>query len=288
MSLKLYFDIPFSSATEVNQINPFVTTTGEDTYAVDDISTIGSTIQLSALLKRLFDGGFVKNGDNTITLDSVPAPGQQGVVSGLQSIISTTYDNTNVIPNGNIEEFPFYLGNIEDPNFYYYTPQPGASGIQVFFTNNITGIGPDLSWVQLASANAAGLALTYQATGTVLHTANMSSFSTVTASSAAGQNTIIVGNAQAGFQFWPGDYLHFNFAQSNGEILQLSSVTIAASTTLTLSGSFNFDHAVGEPVYFCARKFWCKRTTPIGYTANQATNYYNLSLDNTADKLLRP
>lgn len=290
MTLHFLFDEPFTDATKVDKVNLFTTTGLTATFPVTDIARVGSTIQYSSTLKRLYNGGFTKNSNNTVTLDTTPAAGLQGAVNGLQSIISTTYDNTTQVANGNIKETAFYVGNIENPQLVYHIPQTGASGIQLFFTNNITGAGgADLTWVQLACANSAGAALTYQATGTTLYTANMSSFSTVAASSAQGATTISVVNAQAGFTFWAGDFLHFNFGQNNAEILRLSSISIGATaTTLTMAGSFNYTHAVAEPVYFCARKFWMKHTTPIGFTNNQATNYYNISIDAKADEQFRP
>lgn len=288
--LRLYFTDPFTTASEIGQIDPFVTDGSAGPYPVvnKSVTDIASTVQVSSTQYFLYNGGFTKS-VNGVTLNSAPINGLQGVIPSLTGLNLTGYDNTNVTALGNVEQVPIYLADIDEVYAYYYSNRPADPGIAISFVNNITSLSSaSTSWLQLACANATGSALTYQATGTTLYTDNLKGFSTVATSVTAGVNIVDVVTPAAGYYFIPGDFLWFNPGVAGQEIVRLTSFTTGAtSLTLTMGASFNSPHSAGELVFSCAREFWVKQTIPLGITNNQPLNAYNLSLLVQATKVQR-
>jgi hypothetical protein len=277
MSFKVWSDDPFTSVTEVNRSVPF-TTDGTDTYSHDPLTTteVGATVQYSNIKKRLYDGGFTKNEDDTITLNTTPPVDLQGVIPGIGTIPVPVYDQETVdgVANSNIKEVSIYFGDIDDIHINSYLPRAASGGIEISFVNLITSGGnPGLSIVQLACCDATGTALTYAATGAAIYTDQLSGFSTLAASAAQGATTIQVASASSNYYFISGDFIKINTGNNTQEIRRISSISY---NTITLSEALSYDHDSAETVYSCIREVKAKFTIPEDMTGGEAENFYNL------------
>lgn len=288
MTLKIWFSDPFNDATEVGQIDTFVTDGVTDTYPFVNkpADQVGGTIQYSTTQKNQYNGGFTKTSSDII-INTIPPANLQGVIPAVGAINMAAYDNDDVegVDNPRIKEEFAWVGDIDDIANYYYVPRPATPGIEIFFVNNITSVTPDLSWVQLACCDAAGDSLTYAATGVSLYTDEIAGFSTLAASAAQSTNTLLVDSATGTFYFIAGDYIYLSPGDPNSEIVQISSISY---NTLTLAASLNYNHLEDEPVYTTVRKIALKETVPEDATGNTAANYYNISLKVRATRKQRP
>lgn len=267
---------PFGAATEVHQVDTFVTD-GTDTYDVvnKDMEDVGATIQLSNLKYDLYNGGFTKNVDS-VTLKDTPPIGLQGVIPGVGTFTVELYDTATVdgVDSPNVKEMSIFFGDVDDIVTKMYLPTAGASGITISFVNLITSGGnPTTSIVQLACCDSSGNALTYQATGTTLYTAELTGFSTLAASSAQSASTITVVSATGTYRFYPGDFIRINPSGLTTEIRRISSISY---NTFTLNSPLDYDHLAGEAVYACVREVKAKWTIPENMTNHQAETFLNI------------
>lgn len=279
MAFTVYTEDLFISTNEVGQVDTLVTDGVEDTYDVlnKDIADVGSTIQVSNQKKRLYDGGFEKNDDDTVTFNEVFPVGLQGVIPAVGTLSAAVYD-TDSVPNVDdprITEMSIIFGDLDDIHINYYVPKANEIGISISFVNLITSGGnPDLSIVQLACCNASGTALTYQATGTTLYTDQLAGFSTIAASGAAGVSYVdVVDAANGNFYFIAGDFIKINSGEPTQEIRRISSIS---TNRLNLDSALTFDHLEDETVYSSFREVKAKWTIPEGMTNGEAENFYNL------------
>jgi uncharacterized protein YqfB (UPF0267 family) len=278
MSFKLWSDDPFTAATEVNRSVPFTTTGSTATFSHSPLTTVevGATIQYSNVKKRLYDGGFEKNEDDTITINVIPPADQQGVIPGIGTIPVPVHDQATVdgIANSNIKEVSIYFGDIDDIHINYYVPRAASGGIEISFVNLITSGGnPGLSIVQLACCDSSGSALTYAATGAAIYTDQLAGFSTLAASAAQGSTTLQVTSASSNYYFIAGDFIKVNTGNDTQEIRRISSISY---NTITLSEALSYNHSAGETVYSCIREVKAKFTIPEDMTNGEAENFYNL------------
>jgi hypothetical protein len=279
LAFTAYYQELFIAAGQIPQVDTFVGTGLATKFPTPNKSftQIGNIIQYGTTEKFLYQGGFTKNNDNSVTLASAPLAGSQGVIPAINSIQIMAYDQTTVpgVSTPNIGYGSFWIGDdLTSIATNYYAAAAGQPGIQISLTNLITGAGlPDSTFLQLASSDVFGNALTYQATGTNFYTDQIKGFSTVAASGAASSTSILTVSATGSSYFIPGDYIILNIGNPTAEIRRISSISY---NTLTLSASTSYPHYVGEPIFSFAREIKVKMTMPYNFTNNTANNFYNM------------
>lgn len=286
MALKFFSNFPLNGGTELDQLD-FGTGNGiQTTFAMTHKlgSRTGNTVQADNVEYFRYTGGVVISANNVI-LSSAPSNGSQIVFPGMSALVLSAFDTDNVpaVTTPRVKEAAFYLMDEDTIATYQYDPMPGSPGVQLTLVNNITSIGPDLTWFQLACSDANGNALTYAATGVSLYIPEISYVTTLMASSAALATSMSVIAVAASGRFYTGDYIQIN----SGYITQEDThITAINGNTLTISG-FNFPHYAGELVFTIGRKCWTKMTVPEGATGGTAHNYFNIGVQKTARKSQR-
>jgi hypothetical protein len=287
MSIKVWFSDPFITSTEVSPMD-VGTTSGTD-YTLTNKTTdlLGRTIEYGSTQKDLWNGGYEKIDSTTIRLNEDPPDGLQMAFPGVRGLTFTTYDATSVsgIVTPNVTATTFYVGSLDEIPNYQFVPKAGATAINIFFKDNITGVGPDASWIQIAACDASGVAGVYAATGASFGTPPISASAIVSASGLAGDWTIAINSSGTGDDtFRAADFVYINPGQPTSEVVRVVSV---AATSLTLKSGLNSPHATGEPIYVCVRQFSAQETTPEGATGGLAQAFFNMSLEVKADKVQR-
>lgn len=286
MPLVIYYDAPFVLGTQVDQDDFYVGdgVTTDFVLSRKNVTRLGSAVQFDGVQYYAYNGGFTKDSDGFIT-NSAPPFGSQGVAPGLTALVFDQLFDSTVpgVLSPNIQDIPFYLADPIEIPLYQYHALPGSKGMAISLVDMISSVTASTSWVQLAcaTADAAGTALTYQATGTVLYTDDMGIAGIMLASSLSGASSMLVDTASA---FHVGDYVLINGGQPTQEVAKI--VGYSGPTTMRLSGT-NFSHYKGETVYTCGRKFWMRCTVPFGAAGGQPQNYYNLSLQTNFAKRSR-
>ncbi len=289
MAIKCWNLELFIPSTLVGSIQTFVGDSSTTKFFTPNIpyTQIGPTLQYGTVQKFLYTGGFTKNNDDSVTIDTAPPLNSQGVVCSLSAIEIASYD-TDSVANVTTPRYGYknvYVGT-DEPHVYAYNPRIGERGIECLFVNNITGLTglPDLSFVAMACCDAAGNALSYTASGVSLWTDKMTSFSTVAASSNSGTGNLLVVSATGTDYFIAGDFIIVNIGQPTAEVIRISSISY---NNLILASNFNYPHYIDESVFFYAREFSLRQVIPEGFTSNTAQNYYNLSYEVKANESQR-
>lgn len=211
-------------------------------------------------------------------LGSAPPNGSQGVIPAQQALVFAAFDVSSVpgvAGNANIVDVPFWLG--DDGNTILnnkYVPLPGQIGIPLLFSNLVSAAGAQITWMQLACANADGTLGTYGATGATLYTDQIIAYTTLAGSVASGVSVGITVTSASGF--YAGDYVLLNPGGTNLEMTKILSINYVTNTLSTTG--LNYNHVAGENIFCCARKFWGRGTIPLGSLSGVAASYYNLSL----------
>lgn len=266
MALGIYNDEPFNSGTLVDPVDLFngdgVTT--QFTVTQKSGNRIGSIVEFDEFQYSQYNYGYTRSGD-TVTLSSAPPADSQGVVPGINAIVFESFDQDDVPgnPDSRVKEVFFYLADPDDIHSFSYEPLTTNDGIKLMFTDLISSAGASSTWVQLACTDAAGAAMTYLDPGEALYTPSLKAFGTVLASSAALASSVTCAVASS---FIEGDYIKINPGAITQEIVKIVSI---AGTTINTSG-FDFDHAAGENIFTCGRKFAAKETTPLDATDGEA------------------
>lgn len=288
-TINIYNTELFVDATTVDQVDTFLTD-GGSAYSVThkNISRVGSTVEVSSNSYRLNEGGFTKDVTNSkIDLSVTPASGLQGIIPGATEIVFDTYDTDAVsgVTNPRICETHFWIGNPDIISTYSFQPRLGATGIPIFFADNITSIGPTTSYFQLATCNASSVTGTYSAAGSGITMLPVSASATVAASGASGVWTLLVSGTGSGTnEFQAADYVIINPGNITSEVCRIGTIS---GNTLNFTSGMNSSHAIAETVYVFAREFAAKETVPEGATGGQAQTFYNMSLKITADRVMR-
>lgn len=289
MSLQVWFDDSFIDTSKVVKIDLFTTNaTDGATYGHPNKTSaeVGSTVEYSSFQKVLRNFGFTKNA-TSITLNEVPVAGLQGIIPGVRALTFSSYDATAVegITNPTISDTHFWVG-ADDVHNYKYIPKTGATGIPIFFVDNITSFGPDASWFQIATCNASSVAGTFSATGGTAEMYTLSASASLSASGTSGDWVLSVTGSGTGDDiFRAADYIIINYGASSAEVKRIHSV---GATSLTLTSGLNSNHASGENIYAYAREFVGRETTPENATSGQAQSFWNVSLEIRADRIQRP
>jgi hypothetical protein len=281
LSLVIAYQAPFNLSNIVGQATPFSTNGVTAEFVLDQpIGEVAGTVEVSATQYLAREGGFIKDTvDNSIILDSIPAPDQQGIAPSAIGLNFNVYDQSVVegVTDPRVDETQFFL-YVTDPQAFDYIGRSGQPGIGIAFVDNITSAGADLTWVQLACAEN-NVALTYAATGATLYTRDFTAWTEVASGGIwAGASTVVVDNAT---EFVLGDYVVFNIGTLTEEEIQIQSST---STTLTFYTTLNYAHASGETIYTRARPFYAKATCPVNATGGEAALLIDLTLNITASK----
>lgn len=276
-----------------SQVDPPSFFSGDNVTSTFDVASglrVASTLQYSNVQKFRYTGGFtVDTVANTVTINTVPPAGVQGIVPGITGFVLDAYDQESVsgVTNPLIKEKRCFLANITDPHLYEYLAKVGEPGLQLTILDSISSAGCDQSWLQLASSTPiTGVAMTYAATGESLYLPELDGFGVLAASTALGASSVSLSYAASGGTWWPGEYVEINPGQSNAEIRRIATVTVNNSV-LTFETAFDFTHDVDEPVYACGWDFWMKLTVPINVSLGQANNFIDDFIRCICDRLQR-
>lgn len=278
MPLIVYRDVPFTTGNDVDQ-DDFFTGDGVTTaftLSRKTVSRLAGTVQFDNTQYYQYNGGFART-SNGFQTNTPPAIHTQGVAPGLtQLLFDQLFDSNNVpgVTNPNQQDIPFYLADPIDSPLFDYHPMPGNPGIMLSIVDMISAATAAVSWIQLACAtpDTSGSALTFQATGTALYTADLQAYGTMLASSNSNASSIFVDTAST---FIVGDYILINGGNVTQEVSKI--IGYSPPNKLLLTGT-NYSHLAGEVVYTCGRKFWMRCTVPLGAAQGEAANFYNLSL----------
>ena len=275
MTLHFFYDESFTIGTQLDPIDAYVSN-GGSTYTLVNKSSLNlaGTITANNLQYYQFNGGFSVSGNN-FTLSTSPPAGAMIVAPGLIALTFTVFDQLAVpgVSNPNVQEVPFFLGDPSQSCYFGYTNLPQFGGIRITFTDQVSGSGAQLSWVQLACSDPlTGLAMTYGATGNYLETGGLTSLGTMSASSLPGASSISTISASS---YVVGDYMILNIGNATSEIRKISAVT---SSTVSFVTTLTYTHFAGESLNDMGRKFWAKVTVPQNAANNQPFNFWNLGL----------
>lgn len=286
MALRVYRSFPFVPGSEIGLVNTYTGdgTTTEFLLVNNTSVTTGDTIQADLVYYSRPLGGFTYPDLNHFELSSPPASNSQILATSTSPLEYPGFDQVQVdgAPDpANVIEQRFYVADDgTELTTTIHDSQPGQIGVGILFSNLVTAAGAQVSWMQLACANAAGDALTYQATGTTLYTAKFAAFSTLSASAIATTTSLQIASASG---FYAGDFITINPGGGSEEDVQITSI---ASNTLTISGT-NFPHYEGEFVFVRGRGFWSKCTIPVNALGGVAGNLINLALTCKSAKVSR-
>lgn len=287
MSLRLYSNFPFVLSNEVGLVNTY---TGDGSTVTFELRngtsvTCGDTIQADLVYYSRPLNGFTYPDSSHFTLSSAPPLNSQILSTSTSPLEYSGFDQITVPGSintpSNVIEKKFYIADDgTDLTTTIHDAQPGQLGIGVLFSNLVTAAGAQVSWMQLACANAAGDALTYQATGTTLYLGKFYAFTSLTASAAGLATTLQVASASG---LTAGQFITINPGGGSEEDVQITSI---ASNTLTITGT-NFIHYSGEFVFMKGLALWSKCTIPVNALGGVAGNLINLALTVKSSKVSR-
>jgi hypothetical protein len=171
-----------------------------------------------------------------------------------------------------------------------YSNLPIYPGLQISVINMISGANAQTSWIQFASADASGNAMTYGATGAPLYLPPLNAFTTLASTTVMGASSLIVGAASSSSngQFWPGEYIRINAGNPTQEILHTSATNYSTNILTIDGGGTTYSHSPGETIYGCGWKFYMQLIIPLNANNNTAVNVYNLGLEFDAAVQARP
>lgn len=289
MGLGLYNGTPFASSNLVTPDDTFVSDGVTTTYTLVNktVSQLGSTIQAGNVEYYQYNGGFTTNvGLGTFTLSSAPVAGTQIVAPGVIQAVIAAFDQPVVlgVVNPRVQSVPLWLVDPLTINNFKYEPLPSYPGLQISMVNLISGANAQISWIQFASADASGNALTYGATGAPLYLPPLDGFTTFSASASSSQVTLSVASTAG---FWAGQYVSLNIGGSSQEVVHVISLASPTAINLDPTGC-TFPHYSGEIVYACGWKFWAQATIPVNANNNTPVNLYNLGLQRLGAIRARP
>jgi len=269
--------LPFNASTEVDLVDTFTGDGSTQTFPLTNkvANRVGQTVQYGGIELYKYNGGFTVNDDNTVTLSTTPPLSAEGVIPGITNLpVGLLFDQDDVpgVSNPRVIETPFWLADPDNIGFNKYEGLPGSSGIALTVIDLISGAGAVNSWCQLACAQAdtLGSAWVYGVTGGTIYTNDISTFSTIQASSDVNSNTLYVWGAS---DFQLGDYIKLADSTSTQEIVRITDYI--APYELTVS-STTYQHFPDETIYTCGRKFWLKTTVPLDAVDNTASSFYDL------------
>ena len=177
MALKVYNSAIFTPAFEVGRVNWYTGDGVNDTFQIQYGTSVntGDTIQVDLDYFARYLGGFTFPDTTHFQLSEVPPLNSQIVAPSNSYVAQRGFDQASVpgvTGAANVTETAFWVA--EDGTGLttnIYDGLPGDPGISILLSNLCTAAGAQVSWGQLACADASGNALTYQATGTTLYTA---------------------------------------------------------------------------------------------------------------------
>ncbi len=286
MSLRVYRAFPFTNDSEIGLVNTY---TGDGSTTEFELRnntsvTTGDTIQADLVYYSRPLGGFTYPDSSHFDLSSAPPENSQILATSTSPIEYSGFDQEVVdgAPSpANVIEQRFYIADDgTDLTTTIHDAQPSAPGIAILFSNLVTAAGAQVSWMQLACADASGAALTYQATGTTLYCGKFYAFTSLAASAAGGTTTLQIASASG---FTAGQFITINPGNGTEEDVQITSI---ASNTLTITGT-NFPHYEGEFIFMRGLGFWSKCTIPINALGGVAGNLINLALTVKSAKVSR-
>ena len=282
--LRLYRDQPFNESTEINLDDFYLDLNGTDstfTLANKTNLQMGATVQANLVEYYLYNGGFTKVSTDQFTTNVPPAIGSNLVAPGINPLILSAFDQLNVdgVSASNVYQNYFYLGdNVDIATTEYQGLNSKNQMISLIFRDQI-GYGATTAMVQLACAtqDAPGTPMTFIATGAEMLTPGFTAFTTVAASSVAGDTLITVNSSADASEFIIGDYITINVGNPTYEVTKLLAVGGVSGNQLTVTQT-TYNHYIGESIYDTHRKFWAQLTVPVNFTDNSPQNYYNISL----------
>jgi hypothetical protein len=226
-----------------------------------------------------FNGGFTTNSAaSTFTLASTPAAGTQVVAPGITQVIVSAFDQPVVpgVATPLVGQTDCWLCDPSTINNYKYEPFPYYHGIQISVVDLISGGGISTSWIQMASADANGNALTFGATGAPLYLPPLDAQTTLSTTVCAAASTITVANIAQ--NWFPAQYILINPGGITQEIRQVTLVNTVSSQLSIQNTGFSFGHAAGELIFACGYPFVIQMTVPVNAANNTPVNLYNLGL----------
>lgn len=216
---------------------------------------------------------------NNVVFNVAPALGAKIVVPGIGYLLAGIVFDQNDVPglvNPRILEVPFWLGNADEPDLYYWAVPPAQAGILIFPSDQVGGgVGAQPSWFQLAPALANGNAGTYGASGATINTTAISGADNIGLTISSGATSLTVTTSA---NFVAGDYIKVGSGTANVEIVKITAIPDA--THLTVETTQN-PHNINETIFTCGRKFWLKITIPLNATSGQAKSLYNIGIGKT-------
>lgn len=189
--------------------------------------------------------------------------------------------DVNTVPglsNPRVIEVPFWLGNTDVPDLFSWDIPPSLSGITIFPHSFVSaGVGAQTSWCQLSTAttNVAGTPVGYAAAGASITTPAIKGSDTFVTGTTAGATSITINNSS---NFIAGDYIKIGSGTVNVEVVQITAIPDATHLTVSTTNS---NHAIGETIFSCGRKFWLKVTVPLNAVGGVATSLYNIGIGKT-------
>ena len=280
MALRVYNNDSFTPGNQVVQPSVYTGDGVEDTFELQNNITsvnVADTVQvdLDYYLRAL--GGFEFPDTTHISISEVPPLNSQILVPGNNAVVFSAFDQvtvTGVDSPANVDEVPFWVADDgAGLTTTIYDSMPGTPGVGILFTNMVTAAGAQVSWMQLACADASGNALTYQATGATLYTGKYSGF-TAMASACSSLATTLLTTTASSTDFVAGDYIRINPGGGTQEDVH---ITAKSGNTLTVSGT-NFAHSAGEFIFVVGRKFWARMTIPVNVLSGAPGSFYNLPI----------
>lgn len=279
MALKIYTQPVFVPAYEVGRVTWLTGDGVNDTFDIQFGTSVNAadTVQVDLEYFARYLGGLSFPTTTTFQVSEVPAQNSQIVLPSNSYVLQSAYDQVFIegAPDpANVSDVTFYVA--EDGTGLttnIYDSLPGEPGIGILLSNLVTAAGAQLSWCQLACADASGNVLTYQATGTTLYTAKYGGF-TQLASACNPLATTLLTTSASSTLFVPGDYIRLNPGGGNQEDVR---ITAKSTNTLTISGT-NFAHVAGENVFMVGRQFYWRITLPPDVLEGDPASFINLAI----------
>ena len=275
MVLKIFqgttLGVTLSNASKLG-LNDYGTGNGSD----QDFTLVKNTYADLGNMAQGGDSDFYYKSTGTLTgsgsnahVSTPPASGEKLVFPSSSAGVLRAYDQ----PPYAQDAYKIYaVGDIDDIADYQYLAAPAASGIRMYFTNNITEETVAMpGWYQFAPLNVSDMTVgSYGASGEPFElTADLIGFNTLADSASATATTIILNDAT---DFVAGQFVMIGSTD-------ICWVTEVNSDTLTLLQPLSFSHSASEAVYACAAGFAIKVNIPTGISGGVAKDWVNLSLD---------
>jgi hypothetical protein len=293
-NLSFYGGTPFVSSNQIDLVDTYTAPGGVATFYLTNktVPSLSSTIQAGNLEYYQFNGGFTTNQSNqSFTLATNPPIGTQMVAPGINQLVLSAFDQDTVlgVSNPRTASIPIWLVDPTTINNYKYSNLPSYPGLQISVVQLISGSNAQPSWIQMASADASGNAMTYGATGGSLYLPSIDAFTTLASTCTAGSNLLyVVAASGATTRFWPGQYISLNIGNSTSEIVHVISINYSTNVLTIDPSGVTYTHSPGETVYACGWKFWMQCTIPLNANSNTAVNLYNLGLQRLGAIRARP